>query len=90
MTTRIPQPRWSREQIRAAQLAPLVPRLQQRGLQFVQQEASNFLLPSYPSLIVKESYWRRPERDRAGNAIDFSIQALGMSFHDAMRHITGQ
>jgi hypothetical protein len=27
--------------------------------------------------------------DRAGNAIDFFVQVLGMSFHDAMRQITG-
>ena len=97
MTTQPPQlrssasgPRWSREQIRAARLAPLVPRLQQRGLQLVEQEAGNFLLPAYPGLIVKDSYWRWPERDRAGNAIDFFVQVLGMSFHDAMRQITGQ
>ena len=45
-------PRWSREQIRAARLAPLVPLLQQRGLQVVEREAGNFILPAYPGLIV--------------------------------------
>jgi hypothetical protein len=25
----------------------------------------------------------------AGNAIDFHVQVLGLSFHDAMRQITG-
>jgi hypothetical protein len=39
--------------------------------------------------IVKGSYWRLPERNLAGNAIDFQIQVLGPSFHDAMRQITG-
>jgi hypothetical protein len=34
------------------------------------------------------SYWRWPQRNLAGNAIDFHMQVLGMSFHDAMRHIT--
>jgi hypothetical protein len=34
-------------------------------------------------------YWRWPERNLAGNAIDFHIQVLGLSFHDAMRQITG-
>jgi hypothetical protein len=38
--------------------------------------------------IVKDSYWRWPDRNLAGNAIDFHVQVLGMSFHDAMRHIT--
>jgi len=48
----------------------------------------HFLLPAFPGLIVKDSYWRWPERDRAGNAIDFFVQVLGLSFHDAMRQIT--
>ena len=95
MTTRSlerrPQgPRWSREQIRAARLAPLIPLLQQRGLQLVEREAGNFSVPAYPGLIVKDSYWRWPERDQAGNAIDFCMRVLGLSFHDAMRQITGQ
>ena len=82
-------PRWTREQIRAARLAPLVPLLQRRGLVLVEREAGNFELPAYPGLIVKDSYWRWPERNLAGNAIDFFMRVLGMSFHDAMRHITG-
>ena len=47
-------------------------------------------VPAYPGLIVKDSYWRWPERDQAGNAIDFFMRVLGLSFHDAMRQITGQ
>ena len=81
--------RWTREQIRAARLAPLVPLLQKRGLQLVPREADNFVLPAYPGLIIKESYWRWPERNLAGNAIDFHVQVLGLSFHDAMRQIIG-
>ena len=81
--------RWTRQQIRAARLAPLVPLLQQRGLQLVPREADNFILPAYPGLIVKDSYWRWPQRDRAGNTIDFFVQVLGLSFHHAMREITG-
>ena len=82
-------PRWSREQIRAARLVPLIPLLQKRGLQLVEREGGNFVLPAYPGLIVKDSYWRWPERNMAGNAIDFHVQVLGMSFHDAMGQITG-
>jgi len=82
-------PRWTREQIRAARVAPLLPLLSQRGLSVVAQEAGNFLLPAYPGLIVKDSYCRWPERDLAGNAIDFFMRVLGLSFHDAMRQITG-
>jgi hypothetical protein len=88
MTPHSPQPRWSREQIRAARLAPLVPLLQKRALQLIAQPAGNFLLPAYPGLIVKDSYWRWPERSLAGNAIDFFMRVLGLSFHDAMCQIT--
>jgi len=83
-------PRWSREQIRAARLAPLLPLLQKRGLQLLEHGAGNFLLPAFPGLIVKDSYWRWPQRDRAGNTIDFFVQVLGLSFHQAMCQITGQ
>jgi hypothetical protein len=81
--------RWSREQIRAARIAPLVPLLEKRGLKLIPLEAGNFILPAFPGLIVKDSYWRWPERNLAGNTIDFHVQVLGLSFHDAMRQITG-
>ena len=86
----LPQPRWSRDQIRAARLAPLVPLLQKHRLQLLEQQAGNgnFLLPAFPGLIVKDSYWRWPDKDKAGNTIDFFVQVLGLSFHDAMRQIT--
>jgi len=79
--------RWTREQIRTARMASLVPLLQKRGLQLVAQAAGNFILPAYPGLIIKDSYWRWPQRNLAGNAIDFHVQVLGASFHDAMRQI---
>ncbi len=80
--------RWTREQIRAARLAPLLPLLQKRHLQLIELPAGNFELATYKGLLVKESYWRWPERNLAGNAIDFFMRVLGMSFHDAMRQIT--
>jgi hypothetical protein len=46
-------------------------------------------MPAYPGLIVKDSYWSWPERSLADNAIDFCVHALGRSFHDTMRRITG-
>ena len=82
--------RWTREQIRAARAAPLIPLLQKRGLQLIAREAGNFRLPAFPGLIVKDSYWRWPERDLAGNAIDFFMRVLGLSFHDAMGQIIGE
>jgi hypothetical protein len=44
---------------------------------------------AYPGLLLKDSYWRWPERNLAGNAIDFFMRVLGPSFHDAMRQIIG-
>jgi hypothetical protein len=83
-----PRPRWSRQQIRAARRAPLAPLLQKRGLQLIALPAGNFQLAACPGLLVKDSYWRWPQRNLAGNAIDFFVQVLGLSFHDAMRQIT--
>ena len=78
-------PRWTREQIRAARVTPLVPLLQQRSLPLREHDADNFELTTHPGLLLKDSYWRWPERNLAGNAIDFCVQVLGLSFHDAMR-----
>lgn len=46
-------------------------------------------MSAFPGLIVKDSYWRWPERGLAGNAIDFLVQIRRLSFHDAMRELTG-
>jgi hypothetical protein len=82
--------RWSRELIRAARMAPLAPLLQQRGLQLIERPADNFELAAHKGLLLKDSYWRWPERNLAGNAIDFFVKVRGLSFNDAMRQITGQ
>jgi len=68
-------------------MAPLVPLLQKRGLQLIEKQAGNFELSAFPGLMVKESYWRWPERNLDGNAIDFFVQILKLPFHDAMRQI---
>ena len=61
-----------------------------QSLCLVEKESGNFELPAFPGLILKESYWRWPQRELAGNTIDFFVKVLGLSFNDAMRHITGQ
>ena len=65
------------------------PLLQKRGLELIEHPAGNFELRAYKGLLVKDGYWRWPERGLAGNAIDFFVRVLGMSFHDATRQITG-
>ncbi|HWJ18079.1 MAG TPA: hypothetical protein VNR65_05040 [Geobacterales bacterium] len=84
----MPLPPWSREQIRDARKAPLAPLIAKRGLVLVELPADNFAVTAFPGLIVKDCYWRWPERDLAGNSIDFFVQVLGLSFHDAMKTIT--
>jgi len=73
-------------------MAPLVALLRQRGLPVqvavCKDPAGNFTLATHPGLLIKDSYWRWPESDLAGNAIDFLVQVLGLSFSDAMRKIT--
>jgi hypothetical protein len=81
-------PRWTREQIRAPRVALLVPLIRRRGLKLVELPAGNFALAAYPGLLVKDSYWRWPERSLAGNAIDFFMLVLDLSFRDTMRQIT--
>ena len=83
-----PSAPWSREQIRGARMAPLVPLLEKRGLQLVETGGGNFLLSAFPGLIIKDSYWRWPEQGLGGNSIDFFVQVLRLSFHDAMKTIT--
>jgi len=63
--------------------------LQRRGLQFIDLPVGKFTLAAFPGLLVKDSYWRWPERNLAGNAIDFFMRVLGLTFNEAMRQITG-
>ena len=37
--------------------------------------AGNFKLPAFSGLLLKDSYWRWPERNLAGITIDFFVQA---------------
>ena len=83
-----PSPPWTREQIRDARKVALVLLLERRGHQAVETGGGNFLVPAFPGLIVKDSYWRWPERNQSGNAIDFLVQVVGLSFHDAMEALT--
>ena len=69
-------------------MAPLAPLLRKRGLHLLERPADNFELAAFPGVLVKDSYWRWPQRNQAGNTIDFFVQVLGLSFHQAMRQIT--
>jgi len=81
--------RWTKEQIRHARSVPLAPLLLNRGLNLLPLETGNFSPEQHPGLLVKDNYWRWPERDLDGNTIDFFIRVLELSFHQAMTEITG-
>jgi hypothetical protein len=38
--------------------------------------------------VLKDSYWRWPERQLGGNTIDFYILVFGYSFNESMHQIT--
>ena len=82
--------RWTPQEIRTARMALLPALLVRRKLTLIEREAGNFAIAEYPGVIVKDSYWRWPERDVAGNAIDFFTKVVGMNFRDAMRFIVGR
>jgi hypothetical protein len=83
------RPQWSRAQIRAARMVVLPPLLEKRGLALRDRGGGNMEVVPYQGLLLKASYWRWPERDLAGNAIDFYMKVLGASFNEAMKELTG-
>ena len=80
--------RWTKEQIRHARSVPLAPLLVRRGLKLLPLNAGNVALEQHPGLLVKECYWRWPDRELAGNTIDFLTKVLHRSFQQAMLEIT--
>lgn len=69
-------------------MVELAPLLQRRGLALRDRGGGNFEVVEYEGLLLKASYWRWPDRDLAGNTIDFYVKVLGRSFHEAMEDIT--
>ncbi len=65
-------------------MAELPPLLEKRGLALRDRGGGNFEIESCKGLSLKASYWRWPDRNMAGNAIDFFTKVLGTSFNDAM------
>jgi hypothetical protein len=81
---------WTREQIRSARRVNLAPLLRRRGFTLLEHSNGNYEIGEHPGIIVKDSYWNRPEHDNCGNTIDFFVDVLGMSFSNAMQEILGQ
>ena len=69
-------------------MVALPPLLKERGLALRDRGGGNVEIDQYKGLLLKESYWRWPDRELAGNAIDFYTKVLGLSFNDAMKELT--
>jgi hypothetical protein len=80
---------WTREQIHTARRAVLAPLLQAKGFHLVEAGTDNYRIREHPDIIVKHGFWRSSDNDRGGNAIDFFVFVLGMSFNHAMQAILG-
>lgn len=78
---------WTREQIRSARRVDLIELLVQRGLHLQSTGNGNYEICEHAGIIVKNWYWRWPDRDACGNTIDFFVDVLGMSFNQAMEAI---
>ena len=76
--------KWSRQDIRNARRADLPSLLLRDSLRLRETGGGNFEVLGHPGLIVKNSFWRWPDRNRQGNTIDFYIDVLGKSFAQAM------
>ncbi len=79
---------WTKGQIQAARRASLPELLNANGFHLSETGAGNYRISEHPGIVVKDSYWRDPGSERAGNTIDFLVSVLGMSFHQAMNTIT--
>jgi hypothetical protein len=82
------QPKWTKEQIREARKIELEPILNRRGLRLRPLKNGNTLVEDYPDLVVKQHYWTWPDKNMAGNTIDFFVKIEGKSFNQAMEIIT--
>ena len=80
--------KWTKEQIRAARKAHIPTLLLKEAYRLRETGGGNFEMVDHPGLIVKESYWRWPQQDKQGNAIDLLVNVLGRSFSQAMQTIT--
>ena len=82
---------WNRSEIRRARQTPLKPVLERLGYRLHPIANDNYVVLGFSQdIVVKDHYWVCADTGDAGNAIDFFVQVLGLSFHDAMRQITGK
>jgi hypothetical protein len=83
-----PAPRWHKEQIRSARTVAIAPLLEKRGMHLAESGNGNYTIREHPGLIIKDCYWRWPERNLSGNTIDLYMHVLRMSFNNAMLELS--
>ena len=69
-------------------MAAIAPLLEKRRLHLIDAGGGNYTVREHPGLIIKDGYWRWPERELGGNAIDLCMQVLRLNFNDAMHELT--
>jgi hypothetical protein len=87
---------WTKSAIRAARQADLAPILTGRGYRLHPLTNDNFgIVPgaehtaALAGLVVKRNFWTWPDHDLSGNTIDFLVKVEKLTFHQAMKVITG-
>ena len=80
---------WTKADIRSARQAQLKPVLESLGYRLEPRANGNHLITGQPNeIVIKDHYWNCPTTGQAGNAIDFLVKIKGISFHEAMKHLT--
>lgn len=57
-------------------MVAIAPLLEKRGLHVMESGGGNYTVREHPGLVIKDAYWRWPERNLSGNAIDLCMQVL--------------
>lgn len=81
---------WTKPQIRQARKIELAPLLSRRGFRLRPLQNGNILIEDHPNLVIKQHYWTWPDKNMAGNTIDFFVKVEGLSFHQAMQIISNE
>jgi hypothetical protein len=83
--------KWSTDEVIKARQTPIKPLLEKLGYKFMEFYGDNWsLLGTTKTIIVKKHYWRNPEAQTGGNAIDLLTQHLGYTFTEAMELLINQ
>ena len=76
--------KWTTEQIVQARQTPIKPVLEKLGYQLFELYQDNWSIHDISdAIVIKHHYWRDPEKQIGGNAIDLLIH-LGHTFNETM------